>query len=70
MHSWEGEEELMEIPSYIINTKLRDWVEEMVALCKPDQVHWCDGSLEEYDSLCEQMVESGMFIRNRSSYWS
>jgi phosphoenolpyruvate carboxykinase (GTP) len=53
----------MQIPGYVTNTKLCDWVEEMVALCKPDQVHWCDGSQEEYDRLCEQMVESGTFIR-------
>lgn len=53
----------MEIPSYVINTNLRDWVEEMVELCKPDQVHWCGGSQEEYDTLCEQMIASGTFIR-------
>ena len=53
----------MEIPSYITNTKLRTWVEEMVTLCKPDHVHWCDGSQAEYNLLCEQMVESGTFIR-------
>lgn len=53
----------MQTPSYVTNTKLRTWVEEMVALCKPDQVHWCDGSQEEYDLLCGQMVESGTFIR-------
>ena len=53
----------MEIPSYVRNRKLGTWVEEMVTLCQPDAVHWCDGSLEEYDSLCEQMVESGTFIR-------
>ncbi len=53
----------MQAPSYVTNTKLHTWVEEMVALCKPDQVHWCDGSQEEYDRLSEQMVESGTFIR-------
>jgi len=53
----------MQIPSYVTNTKLRAWVEEMDALCKPDRVHWCDGSQEEYDRLCEQMVASGTFIR-------
>src|ERR1700686_4626995 len=53
----------MEIPSYVINTNLRDWVEEAVALCKPDEVHWCDGSQEEYDDLCQKMVQSGTFIR-------
>ena len=53
----------MQIPNYVTNTKLRNWVEKMVALCKPDQIHWCDGSQEEYEQLCEQMVESGTFIR-------
>src|SRR5712671_1276163 len=53
----------MEIPSYVTNTRLRTWVEEMVALCKPDQIYWCDGSQAEYDLLCEQMVESGTLIR-------
>jgi phosphoenolpyruvate carboxykinase (GTP) len=53
----------MQIPDYVTNTKLRVWVEKMVALCKPEQVHWCDGTQEEYDLLCEQMVASGTFIR-------
>jgi len=56
----------MDIPSYVTNTKLRAWVQEMVGLCKPERVHWCDGSQEEYDRLCEQMVESGTFIRLNS----
>jgi phosphoenolpyruvate carboxykinase (GTP) len=56
----------MDIPSYVTNAKLRAWVEEMGALCKPDRVHWCDGSQEEYDRLCEQMVASGTFIRLNS----
>lgn len=53
----------MEIPSYIRHTRLRTWIEEMVVLCQPAAVHWSDGSQEEYDHLCEQMVESGTFIR-------
>ena len=57
----------MDIPSYVTNTKLRAWVQEMVGLCKPERVHWCDGSQEEYDRLCEQMVESGTFIRLNSA---
>ena len=56
----------MDIPGYITNAKLRVWIEEMVAQCKPDHVHWCDGSQEEYDRLCEQMVKSGTFIRLNS----
>ncbi|HYB02805.1 MAG TPA: phosphoenolpyruvate carboxykinase (GTP), partial [Ktedonobacteraceae bacterium] len=53
----------MHIPSYVTNEKLCTWVEEMVDLCKPDQVHWCEGTQEEYDQLCEQMVKVGTFIR-------
>ena len=45
------------------NAKLNAWVDEMAALCKPDQVVWVDGSQEEYDRLCEAMVESGTLIR-------
>ncbi|MCB0022651.1 MAG: phosphoenolpyruvate carboxykinase, partial [Caldilinea sp.] len=51
------------IPEYVKNGELIRWVDEMVELCKPDQVHWCDGSQEEYDSLCDLMVEGGTFIR-------
>lgn len=51
------------IPEYVKNQALRRWVEEMVELCKPDSVHWCDGSQEEYDALCELMVQKGTFIR-------
>ncbi len=42
---------------------LRSWVSEVEALVKPDAVRWCDGSDAEYDALCEQMVQSGTFIR-------
>ena len=35
----------------------------MRQLCKPDRIHWCDGSDQEYDSLCSQMVKSGTFIQ-------
>ncbi len=56
----------MQIPSYVRNPRLCVWVEEMVALCQPDAVYWCDGSQEEYDRLCEQMVESGTFLRLNS----
>jgi phosphoenolpyruvate carboxykinase (GTP) len=45
------------------NGRLRDWVGEMVALCKPDKVVWADGSQEEYDRLCQTMVDAGTFIR-------
>ena len=45
------------------NGKLRGWVGEMAALCKPDKVVWADGSQEEYDRLCQMMVDTGTFIR-------
>ena len=46
-----------------INGKLPAWVGEMAALCKPDQVVWAGGSQEEYDRLCQMMVDTGTFIR-------
>ena len=45
------------------NQKLLAWVDEIATLCKPEQVVWCDGSQEEYDRLCNLMVEGGTFIR-------
>ena len=53
----------MQFPEYVKNAELRTWVESMAELCKPARVQWCDGSQKEYDDLCDQMVESGMFIK-------
>jgi phosphoenolpyruvate carboxykinase (GTP) len=39
------------------------WVDEAVSRCKPEEVHWCDGSAEEYDRLCRTLVEAGTFER-------
>src|SRR3954447_20408954 len=47
----------------VAHKQLLQWVEKMAALCKPDQVYWCNGSQEEYDRLCEEMVASGTFIK-------
>lgn len=47
----------------IKNSKLLAWVEEVVALCQPKDVYWCDGSQEEYDRLCQLMVDAGTFIK-------
>jgi len=45
------------------NAELARWVSDMAALCKPERIHWCDGSQEEYDRLCAQLVAAGAFIR-------
>jgi len=45
------------------NQKLLDWVDEVTELTQPDAVHWCDGSAEEYDRLCQELVDAGTFDR-------
>jgi phosphoenolpyruvate carboxykinase (GTP) len=46
-----------------MNARLLAWVDEMARLCRPDSIHICDGSQQEYDSLCEMMVAQGTMIR-------
>jgi phosphoenolpyruvate carboxykinase (GTP) len=45
------------------NQKLINWIKEIEALCKPSNIHWCDGSEDEYNRLCDELVEAGTFIR-------
>ncbi|HRO82460.1 MAG TPA: phosphoenolpyruvate carboxykinase (GTP), partial [Alicycliphilus denitrificans] len=51
----------LQAPAYVKNARLIAWVAEMAALCKPAAIHWCDGSQEEYDQLCQQLVDAGTF---------
>jgi phosphoenolpyruvate carboxykinase (GTP) len=57
------------------NRRLTTWVEEWAAVLAPADIHWCDGSAEEYDDLCAQLVASGTFTRldeakRPASYWA
>ena len=53
----------LNIPSHVTNEELIRWVTDAVELCKPDLVHWCDGSQWEYDRLSQEMVDAGTFIK-------
>ena len=57
------------------NAKLLAWVDEVAALTTPDRIEWCDGSADEYDRLCQGLVDAGTFTRlsdakRPNSYWS
>ncbi len=51
------------------NKHLIRWVEKMADLTQPNQIHWVDGSQEEYDSLCRLLVDSGTFIKLNEDLW-
>lgn len=51
------------------NKHLLKWVEKMADLTKPTSIHWVDGSEEEYEDLCEGLIQSGTFIRLNPTLW-
>jgi len=57
------------------NTRLLEWVDKWVAILQPDAIHWCDGSQDEYDTLCGELVAAGTFTKlddekRPNSYWA
>ncbi|NGX51176.1 MAG: Phosphoenolpyruvate carboxykinase [GTP] [Chlamydiae bacterium] len=59
---------VVEIP----HPKLRRWISEIKELCEPENIHLCDGSKEEHDAICQQLVQSGLFVpltKRPGSFW-
>ncbi len=64
----------VELIPWTQNSALIQWIVEMAALCRPDSIHLCDGSDEEYQELCSELVQKGVFVKldpdkRPSSYW-
>ena len=53
----------LKAPDYVKHPRLIAWVAEMAALCQPAAIHWCDGSQEEYQALCQRLVDAGTFTK-------
>jgi phosphoenolpyruvate carboxykinase (GTP) len=51
------------------NKNLLKWVEKVAALCRPAAIHWVDGSQEENERLCAQLVTAGTFIKLNEQLW-
>src|SRR5688572_8371463 len=49
----------LKIPDYVKNEKAKTWIQETATLCNPDNIHWCNGTQEEYNNLTATMVKTG-----------
>jgi phosphoenolpyruvate carboxykinase (GTP) len=56
-------------PLLFNNLQLLEWVNEVAQLCLPDSIYWCNGSKEEYNNLCNKLVEKGTFIPLNKDKW-
>ena len=45
------------------NAKLKSWVDEWAAILQPTNIHWCDGTADEYNQLCQALVDAGTFTK-------
>jgi phosphoenolpyruvate carboxykinase (GTP) len=57
------------------NQRLKDWVADWASIMQPADIYWCDGSAEEYEHLCQTLVDSGTFTKldeakRPNSYWA
>jgi phosphoenolpyruvate carboxykinase (GTP) len=50
-------------PATLQHARLKQWIAEVATLTQPERIHWADGSQQEYDRLCAEMVASGMLLR-------
>jgi len=56
-------------PAFVKHEDLINFVKEMAEVCTPKNIHWCDGSKEEYDTLCNLLVENGTFTKLNQERW-
>ena len=57
------------------NARLTQWVKDWADVLEPDAIYWCDGSADEYERLCQSLVDAGIFTKldeakRPNSYWA